>query len=64
MSRSYIRTINIPSLEDLKVGIGFLAIDHMIQAGQGTKHGLEYLLEIHAKDSSQEDRTKMVLQIF
>ena len=64
MSRRYIRTINIPSLRDHKVGIGLLAIDHMIQAGQQAKSGLECPLEgIYAKDSSQEGRPKMVLQI-
>ena len=64
MSRRYIRTINIPSLRDHKVGIGLLAIDHMIQAGQQAKSGLECPLEgIFAKDSSQEGRPKMVLQI-
>ena len=64
MTRRYIRTINIPSLRDHKVRIGILDIDHLIQAGQQTKSGLECPLEgIYAKDSSQEGWPKMVLQI-
>ena len=44
--------------------IVILTIDHMIQAGQQAKSGLECPLEgIYAKDSSQEGRSKMVLQI-
>ena len=66
MTRRYIRTINIPSLREHKVGIGISALDYMIPTGQQTKSGLECPLEgiyANAKDSSQKGRPKMVLQI-